>query len=198
MEWVLPLQKLEVGNIVMSTPHSKDSSKQKPLAPLAYRDGSHYSLPSLSLLLPPLPISSYDPHSGRLELDTSALHIISMKLQTLQETVLNAIQYNQTSWFDTSYGAKDIRDGFQHILENMRFIVYCPLPTDGREGVYANGIPYFSGGVWRQMKANDLTVGKKVRVAVKIHGISFLLRGDQKWAGRSRIQHRILGVIAQA
>jgi hypothetical protein len=195
MEWVLPIQKMELGHITMGTPNTKST---KPIANLSYTDGSIYSLPSLSLIFPPLKVESYDPSTGRLELDTSALHILSMKLTMLQDTLLEAIHYNQYSWFSTSFRNEDIQDGFQPLYKDSKLILHCPVASTvlgGGEG----GVPVWWEGGWQKLQASHLAVGSKVRVAVKVQGISFLLRSDQnRWTSRSRVQHRILGVIPMA
>jgi hypothetical protein len=58
-------------------------------------------------------------------------------------------------------------------------------------------IPIFKDGAWKKLSADDLKLGTRIRVAVKIHGISFLNRNDgDTWSGKCRLQHRILGFIA--
>ena len=209
MEWVLPVQKLLVDNISISYPWTKESIKQaKPIATLSYRDENMIGMPTLSLLLPPIPIVSYDVHSGRLELDTSGYSLVSLKLQTFQENLLEAILCNQESWFGTSYSAEDIRSGFQPFFEGSRCILHCPMFTQlEKQGIVPTCISLFHKGVWKTATQEHFCVGKKIRVAIKIHGISFLVRAngsrngvrDDKiqWTSRSRIQHRILGIIVQ-
>jgi hypothetical protein len=180
MEWVLPIQKMEVGNVTMTAPSRGNSNggisgKQKPLVTLSYHDGNHYNLQTLSILLPPMPVVGYEIGTGKLELDMSGHPIVAMKLQTFQETLLNAIQYNQNSWFGTSFRAEEVRSGFQPFVENGRIYLHCPAGMDGREGVYANGIPIYDQGIWRTATVHDFTsANRKIRIAVKIHGISFL------------------------
>ena len=220
MEWVLPVQKLLVDNITISYPWTKESIKQsKPIATLSYRDEKNIGMPILSLLLPPLPIVSYDIHSGRLELDTSGYSLVSLKLQKFQENLLEAILYNQTSWFGTAYPSEDIHAGFQPFFEGNRCILHCPMFTQmekqGVVGTVGTSIPLFHKGEWKCATQDQFRVGKKIRVAIKIHGISFLVRGGggggtraeslhdsmnvskTLWTSRSRIQHRILGIIVQ-
>jgi hypothetical protein len=208
MEWVLPVQKLLVDNISISYPWTKESIKQsKPIATLSYRDENTIGMPTLSLLLPPIPIVSYDAHSGRLELDTSGYSLVSLKLQTFQENLLEAIRCNQELWFGTSYTSEDIRSGFQPFFEGTRCILHCPMFTQvekqGTLGTVPTCIPLFHNGAWKSATQDQFIVGKKIRVAIKIHGISFLVRPNGsrndkiQWTSRSRIQHRILGVIVQ-
>jgi hypothetical protein len=63
---------------------------------------------------------------------------------------------------------------------------------------HMRSIPIYKDGVWKKcFSSDDFKVGNRIRVAVKIHGISFLNRkdGDIKWSGKCRLQHRILGII---
>lgn len=192
MEWLLPIQKLTVGNISMSAPGAR---QQKPLAALSYNDGSTYCHPTLSILLPPLSILSYDPASGRLVLDTTPNHLLSLKLQMLQDMILEAIQYNQSSWFSTSYRIDEIRAGFQSLFESNSIVLHCP--TQGGSGNESQRIPFFKEGKWTGVKGEWLAPKTKIRIAVKIQGISFLMREQNAWSSRSRVQHRILGIILQ-
>lgn len=189
MEWVLPIQKMEVGHIVMAAPHQKST---KPLASLSYNDGSIYALPSLSLLFPPLKVVMYDPTTGRLELDTSNHHILSLKLTMLQDTLLEAVHYNQSSWFSSSYKLDDVRDGFQPLYKDSKLILHCPIGSTDTH-------PVWTQEGWKPLQSSHLAVGSKVRVAIKVQGIGFLFRGDQSgWTSRSRVQHRVLGIIPLA
>jgi hypothetical protein len=63
MEWVIPLQKLEVSKIQTGG----FMNGVKPLAPLYYMDGETH-FPSLSLLLPALLVKTYDSNTGKLVL----------------------------------------------------------------------------------------------------------------------------------
>jgi hypothetical protein len=193
MEWQLPIQKVEINNIHIGNPWARGSSTaiQKPMAPLSYF-GTHFRLPFITLLFPPLQILDYNPGTGRLELDMSISSLACIKLNTLQETLTNAILYHQQSWFKTEYSKEEVKGGFQPIIENNHIILHCPLT--------ARGVPIYKEG-WQAFTAADMKVGQRIRVAIKIHGISFLTRpdknGEQVWSGRCRLQHRIQGIIAQ-
>lgn len=188
MEWVLPVQKLTVGNIALSPPGSR------PIAALSYNDGATFCHPSLSIMIPPLSVKSYDSTTGRLVLDTSSNHLslkLQIKLQMLQDMLQEAIQYNQSTWFSTSYRTEEIRCGFQPLYEDSCLILHCNL----RQG-QDTALPIWSPSGWRAAKEEDFAVGSKVRIALKIQGISFLFRNDQTtWTSKSRVQHRILGII---
>lgn len=185
MEWFLPIQKMTVGNIVLSPPGARG------LAALSYNDGATFCHPSLSIVIPPLPVKSYDSSSGRLVLDTSSNHLLSLKLQMLQDMLQEAIQYNQTGWFSTTYRVEDIRNGFQPIYEDSSLILHCSL-----RHAQDTCLPVWSPSGWKAAEEDDFMVGAKVRIAMKIQGISFLFRNEQNtWTSKSRVQHRIIGVI---
>lgn len=176
---------MTVGNIVLAPPGPRS------LAALSYNDGATFCHPSLSILIPPLPVKSYDSSSGRLVLDTSSNHLLSLKLQMLQDMLQEAIQYNQTPWFSTTYRAEDIRNGFQPLYENSSLILHCTLRQ-----AQDNCLPVWTPSGWRAAKEEDLIAGAKVRIAMKIQGISFLFRNEQNtWTSKSRVQHRIVAVI---
>lgn len=197
MEWQLPIQKVEIGNINIGSPWSSsrsDSRREyamKPMAPLSYF-GTQFRLPFVSLLFPPLPIVEYNAATGRLVLDMYETNLASIKLNTLQDTIVNAIMYHQTGWFRSEYSKEEIRRGFQPIIQDSHLILHCPSVSAG--------ISIFNNDSW-DGTIEDLKPGVRIRVAVKIHGISFLNRESestslaQEWTGKCRLQHRILGII---
>jgi hypothetical protein len=241
MEWQLPIQKVEIGNINIGSPWARESRKeylQKPMAPLSYF-GTHFRLPFISLLFPALPVVEYSPSNGRLVLDMSETSLASIKLSTFQDTLVNAIVYHQYAWFKSDFTKEEIRAGFQPMFQDNHLILHCPsapfvgecLQGQGQQGQgqqgqqekgqqrqRPTGVPLFKDGVWRLASGKeDFAVGSRIRVSVKIHGISFLNRVDSsrnhtnlladaptgatigtvQWSGRCRLQHRILGIIAQ-
>ena len=244
MEWQLPLQKVEIGNINIGSPwgHNLSPSNaggeriQKPMAPLSYF-GTQFRLPFVSLIFPPLPVVEYNSTTGKLSLDMFETNLASIKLNTLQDTIINAIFYHQASWFRTEFTKEEISRGFQQIIHNNHLHLHCPCFPRGEastgqmpraevagpcfprgeastgqmprgeasEGlVDAAGvneddvryIPLFKGSEWhKSFSPSDLKTGTRIRVAVKIHGISFLTSATGGWSGRCRLQHRIVGMI---
>jgi hypothetical protein len=191
MEWQIPIQKVEIVNINIGSPWARERREysQKALAPLSYF-GTQFRLPFVSLLFPPLPVIEYNPLSGKLSLDMSETSLATIKLTTLQETLINSIIYHQYAWFKSNYSKEDVKNGFQPIIEGNTLILHCPN----------RGIPIYKDGDWVKNSNVELRAGMRIRVAVKIHGISFLNRNEQRdieWTGRSRIQHRIQGIIVQ-
>lgn len=194
MEWQLPIQKVEIGNINIGSPWARLSNgetPQKPMAPLSYF-GTQFRLPFVSLIFPPLPVIEYNAATGKLVLDMFDSSLASIKLNTLQDTIVNAISYHQAGWFKSEFSKDDIVRGFQPIIQDNHLHLHCPSPSP------STGPSIYKDGAWKKLSADDLKLGTRVRVAVKIHGISFLNRndGDAKWSGKCRLQHRILGFIA--
>ena len=197
MEWQLPIQKVEIGNINIGSPWAREHSKeyeQKPMAPLSYF-GTQFRIPFVSVLFPPLPILEYNHVTGKLVLDMSETSLACIKLQTLQETLISAIIYHQYGWFKSDLSKEEVKNGFQPIFSDNHLHLYCPC-VGMQQGI--KGVPYYRNDKWNaSFTAGDLSTGSKIRVAVKIHGISFLNSGDGTWTGRCRLQHRVLGILHQ-
>jgi hypothetical protein len=182
------------------------------MAPLSYF-GTQFRLPFVSLLFPPLAIAEYNAATGKLVLDMSDSNLASIKLNTLQDTIINAIVYHQSGWFKTEFSKEDIAAGFQPIIQNNQLQLYCP--ADSAAGTVSTAstastsasvmaaatvrsIPFFKDKGWNNaFSAEELKAGTRLRVAVKIHGISFLLGPTGQWTGRCRLQHRVIGIIYQ-
>jgi hypothetical protein len=215
MEWQLPIQKVEISNINIGNPWARGerSFTQKPMAPLSYF-GTQFRMPFITFLFPPLPIIEYNAHTGKLVLDMSSTNLACIKLNTLQETIINAIIYNQQAWFRSEYTKDQIRDGFQPIIEGQNLILHCPAAV--------KNVPVYGIKNGQQFQPDNLKPGVRIRVATKIHGISFLTKssdsnrrtesgdsnrrtesGDSNrndeisWSGKCRLQHRIQGIIFQ-
>jgi hypothetical protein len=139
----------------------------------------------------------------------SEISLASIKMATLQETLINSITYNQLSWFKTKYTYDAILAGFGPIYQKNTLILHCPVLQSTR------GVPIYKDGAWKQLEDSELVPGTRIRIAVKINGISFLQKSnyaapvtnlladnplveESQWSGKSRIQHRILGIIVQS
>ncbi len=209
MEWQLPVQKLEIGNVNIGSPwargggsgsgHSRNQEASKAMAPLSYF-GPQYRLPSVSILFPPLPIVEFVPGTGRLVLDMSETSLGSIKMSIFQETLVNAIQYHQHGWFKSDFTKDEIRHGFQPLFHDSHLTFHCPLGGTSAGVVVGRTVPIYKGGAWLAAGTSvgaELKPGMRIRAAVKIHGISFLMN-EGKWTGRCRLQHRIQGILVQA
>jgi hypothetical protein len=211
MEWQLPVQKLEVGSIYIASPwirESKHETKSNPMSALSYI-GSHFRMPSLSILFPPLPIIEYVPATGKLVIDISETNLACTKLAAFQETFLQSILCHQSAWFGTNYSIEEIRSKYTPIYKDNRLILHCPVTTYSG----ANGAHVYVNGSW-ETSLTHLQPGKRIRVAVKLHGISYLYHKPnhvnllaevpegvpapaQTWSGKTRIQHKIMGILVQ-
>ena len=203
MEWQIPIQKVEIVNIHIGNPWSSSKGQiQKPMAPLSYF-GTQFRLPFLSIVFPSLPVVEYNPATGKLVLDISETSLASIKLTTLQDTLINAIMYHQMAWFKSNFSKEDITHGFQPLIQENQLLLHCPytdLSTPANNGkTFFKNSPIYKEGSWNNdFKPDDLKMGTRCRVAVKIHGISFLNRNDKpEWSGKCRLQHKILGIILQ-
>jgi hypothetical protein len=216
MEWQIPIQKVEIGNIHIGQPYGRQqlgsnagTTQQKPMVPLSYF-GTQFRMPFMSVLFPPLHILEYNPTTGRLVLDMGISPLACIKLNTLQETIMNAIVYHQSTWFGTHFTKEEVKDGFQQIIEGNHIVLhfytgakggssYTPIYRAAGATGGSNAAPTStSKASHTQLTANDLRPGQRIRVGVKIHGISFLTNATGAWTGRCRLQHRIQGVIALA
>jgi hypothetical protein len=182
MEWQIPIQKVEIGNIHIGQPWSG-----KPMAPLSYHS-PQARLQFLSILFPPLPIVEYNSVTNRLVLEMAETNLACIKLNTFQETLVSSIHYNQYNWFRTEYTKEQIQQGFQPIIQGTRIMFHCQI---------GDSIPVWKDGVCKKIVASDLKPGTRIRLAVKLIGISFLMKQDtdEGWLGKCRIQHKVRGII---
>ncbi len=210
MEWQIPIQKVEIGNIHIGQPWGRQQQQHqaKPMVPLSYF-GTQFRMPFMSVLFPPLQVIEYNATTGRLVLDMGISPLACIKLNTLQETIINAIVYHQSSWFSTHFTKEEVKEGFQPIIEGNHIVLHFYTGAKGSSYVpiYRASPPATTGGsnaaptsvlkaTHTQLTAADLRPGQRIRVGVKIHGISFLTNASGAWTGRCRLQHRIQGVIA--
>ena len=164
------------------------------MAPLSYTD-EFFSLPALSILLPFLPIKSYDTETGKLALSLSGHPSILAKLQAFQVKMLQAIYSNYSTWFpgERARTIDETNTSFQPLILNGCIHLYCPLTTVGS----FNEISLYSGGSWSKgtIPLETFTLGKQIRIAIRLQGISFHQHPvSRNLTGRSRVQHRILAI----
>lgn len=195
-EWCVPLQKLETSKVVVGNIMTRMNREKKPIAPIGYTD-TNIKMPVLTLLLPHGSVDTYNPISGRLDLlaDQSWFY---MKIQALQTTLLTSVFANQQQWFGGNvFSQEEINRLFQPILNGNALQLYCPsTPQEKRKG----GIRIWKDGVWDDgVEPGLFTRGQRIRVVLQIQGISLQVGvSDGNWTGRSRLQHRILGILIQS
>lgn len=188
MEWLIPTQTLQVENIQLGTL----IQTSKPLVPLAYKDRDiHFS--SLSVLLPSLTIKHFDKTTGQLILSLETSTQAATKLTTIQEMLLNAVVLNHKDWFPSRKAPVDTKLGFQPMIRGTELHLYCPVHNE-----ILQSVPFFCDGEWSPtgIQKNRLESGMRIRVGIRIQGISFLLHQNSDiWSGKYRIQHKILSIL---
>lgn len=197
MEWVIPVQKLEVGKVNIGTL----VAGLKPLVPLSYRDNNvHFS--SLSILLPHLLVKAYDSRSGRLDISLKESPQALQKLQAIQSTLLTAVLQNQVSWFSQEVRTyQELQRLFQPMIEGDILHLYCPVTVQDKRGVQDSIVVFRKegGGTienYQGMRAQFLQPGDTVRIAMRIQGISFHNHPNVgEWTGKFRLQHRIMAMF---
>ena len=191
MEWCIPIQTFQVENVQLgSSPQG-----QKPTISFGYKDNDMI-FSALNILLPVLPIKSYNASTGRLILSLEESPTTLRKILMLQETILNAVFTNQQRWFPGQPFTRklnDIKATFQSIINNTEMNLYCPINETDTQGpiVYANKV--WTRGI---SKSGLLVHGDKIRTVVRLQGISFHINTvNGQWTGKFRLQHRILAII---
>jgi hypothetical protein len=192
MEWCIPIQTFQVEHVQLGTL----LRGSKPMLPLAYKD-SDFQFPCLSILLPTLPIVSYDSTTGRLVLSLSEHTQTLSKLQTFQDMLLTAVVSQHAQWFPGSHKKpQEIRSGFQPMIQNGEIHLYYPAGGSGD-----HSIPVFQGGVWTTaaQKGKTLRAGDRVRIAFRLYGVSFHIPPNSSaWSGKLRLQHKLVGVMGSS
>jgi len=198
MEWCLPLQKLELNKIQLGTLSVRPNREKKPMIPLSYTDGQ-MKMPVLTLLLPHMTVDSYNSANGRLDLVLETPYI-GTKLNSLQNSLLTTLANTQAMNFgkrDFSY--EELYTLFQPMVEGNKLHLYCPSTlVEKRKGT--GTIKLWKEDGWVEgVRPGLLVPGQRVRVALQLQGISLQLgTNDNQWTGRSRLQHRVLGILIQS
>jgi hypothetical protein len=100
------------------------------------------------------------------------VNLANIKMNILQETIINAVLYHQVEWFNTNYTKEEIKSGFTPLIQgNSLVLKYKESPI-------------------------ELTHGMRIRVAVKIHGISFK-SSDGGWSGKCDMYHTVSRIVTQ-
>ena len=174
MEWVIPIQKLEVGKVNIGGL----LAGLKPLVPLSYKDG-HVQFSCLSLLLPHLPVKSYDARSGKLDISLKENPQALQKLQAIQSSLLTAVLHQQVAWFgQEARSFQELQRLFQPMIEGDILHLYCPVTTQEKKGIQDTIVVFRkekNGTLdsYQGMRAQFLQPGDLVRIALRIQGISF-------------------------
>jgi len=202
IELCVPIQAMEVGKVhlspfkIITNRNPKPGVENRPIAPLSYIDGS-VNLPCLSLLLPNLKITRWDPATGRIDLDLSSFPHIMTKLSTLQEYIISTVYLQQALWLGQSDLDHDtVRSLLQPLVSNntLTLFLHGPNPSlkpSGRAWIYKDG-------VWvRGSKPTTFFVGQDVRICVRLHGLC-LIPHRGSIIPKFRIQHQVISAATVA
>lgn len=197
MEWAIPLQKLEVGKVNIGN----IINGAKPLVPLSYIDGQ-IQFPTLTLILPPLHVKTYDEKTGKLDISLRENSQVNHKLQALQNNLFTIVFSQQRIWFpNQNKDLVELQRLFQPLLDSDTLHLYCPILDEKKSTNNTNEkIQIFRtehGAVkhYEGMKENLLKPGDTIRVAFRVQGLSFHNNPvSGQWSGKFRLQHRILAL----
>lgn len=199
IELCLPVQAMEVGKVhlfplkIMPNRNPKPGVENRPIAPLSYVDSS-ITLPCLSLLLPLLKITRWDPSTGRLDLDLSSYNNVLTKLNTLQEYIISTVYMQQISWLGRSDLDHDtVRSLLQPLVTNNTLTLFLHGPNPALKPAGRAWI--FSDDTWiRGSKSSTFLVGQNVRICVRLHGLC-LIPHKASNIPKFRIQHQVISAI---
>lgn len=175
----VPYHTLEIGRIHID-PFRPDR-KQRPLAPLTYRD-TYINTLDLTLITPSLTLIEYEPLRNRLALDASAFPIFQTKFNALQDYIVNLMHLEGNAFFGRDIGPDALRTMLQPLLIGQQLVVYTypTLQVQLKEDTVCS--------------LSEVKPGTKLVVALRIHGIL-------EFRGRSgtqlRIQHSVAKVYVQ-
>jgi hypothetical protein len=199
IELCVPVQALEIGKVhlsplkIMEDRNPKPGVENRPIAPLSYVD-SGLTLPCLSILLPNLKITRWDPKTGRLDLDLGSHNSIHAKLTTLQDYIVSTVFIHQSSWLgQVDLDHDTVRSLLQPLVtgNTLTLFLHGPNPTlkpAGRAWIYQKD-------AWiRGSKPNTFTVSQEVRVCVRLHGLC-LIHHHGSQIPKFRIQHQVISAI---
>ena len=196
IELCIPIQAMEIGKVhlsplkLMTNRSPKPGVENRPIAPLSYVN-SGVTLPCLSVILPLMKITRWDPATGRLDLDLSAHGNIATKLNTLQEHIVSTVYMQQASWLGRNdLDHETVRSLLQPLITNntLTLFLHGPNPSlkpAGRAWIYA-------GNGWvRGSSPTTFNIGQEVRICVRLHGLCLIpQRGSS--VSKFRIQHQVI------
>jgi len=199
VELSIPIQALEIGKVHLSSlqilpeRNPKPGVENRPIAPLSYVD-SGVTLPCLSILLPSLKITRWDPATGRLDLDLSNFQYVYTKLNTLQEYIISTVYMQQASWLGRSDLDHDtVRLLLQPLISHNTLTLFLHGPNPSLK--VAGRAWLWNKGKWsRGSKVSSFVVGKEARICVRLHGLCLVNnKGDA--VSRFRIQHQVISAL---
>ena len=189
MDWVIPLQNLDISKINIKPP----IQGTKLISSFNYSDDVNFTC--LYILLPSLPVKSYDAATGKLQIHLQNTANTG-KLNTFQDMLINIVHANQDAWFPSvkNLNKDELKRGFQPLIENGSIQLYCPSSST----MISNEISTYSGNTWSRgtVSTSIFSPGKVLRFLIKIQGLSFHQHQvSGMWSGKFRLQHRISAIL---
>lgn len=199
VELSIPIQALEIGKVHLSSlqilpdRNPKPGVENRPIAPLSYVD-SGVILPCLSILLPSLKITRWDPATGRLDLDLNNFQNVHTKLNTLQEHIISTVYMQQASWLGRNDLDHDtVRLLLQPLITHNTLTLFLHGPNPSLK--VAGRAWLWSKGKWtRGSRTTSFIVGKETRICVRLHGLC-LVNHKTEALSRFRIQHQVISAL---
>ena len=188
MDFAIPSQLLEIGNIHMRPFHQKGS--YPPLAPLQYTS-QNITLKHFTLLTPPLKIEEWNATKGRLRLNCAAHMQFKTKFYAIQEYLVGTLFVHQ----QTFLGCRDL---------SLDTVGQCfkPLFVDGILSCFISVyhlFPLYDNG--RRIGTEEfeaaLRSGREMRLLLQLTGVSQVTNRISTLPFSFRIQHQILGAYLQ-
>ena len=182
MDFAIPAQLLEVGNIHMKPFQQKGS--YPPLAQLQYT-AQNITLKHLTLLTPPLKIEEWNGTRGRLRLNCDRHMQFKTKFYAMQEYLIGTLFVHQQLFLSR-------KDLSHETIRNC----FKPLFVDGILSCFISIyhlFPLYEGGrrVSPEEFVSALKAGREMRLLLQLTGISQLASSPEPYS--FRIQHQILG-----
>jgi hypothetical protein len=185
----IPTQKLEINNIKPGSLYWHSVNPPKPITPLSYVD-KNINLQQLCILTPFCKVKNINLGTGRIQLDVSEQPAFVQKILAMQENLIQTINTNYQQYFPNKlFTIEEIRRLFQSLIEKNVLTIYIPYGRNDTIPIYESETGWTSG---ISNSNNIIKVGDKIRIALKIYGISY--QYIRSWTGRSRIQHQVFSI----
>ena len=186
-----PLQALHIPNVQIHPPAHNAStftpqySTRLPILPISYTD-SLLTLPKLGILTPFLRVNTYDPSTGRLELEFDVDSICNSKLHELQALCIQYLE-NHT---EITQSKENTTIRFQNFMNTNLLTVFlsCSDTSTLKTNIYSPKLKN-----WRQLSSNDTFIkGQQLRLAIRCQGL--LCIPIQGGGIRFRLQHTVSAI----
>jgi hypothetical protein len=147
--------------------HLSDTSKVL-IAPFRYVDTT-LTLNSVIILSPPLTVIHHDMTTGRILFDASTAPFFLNKLQTLQETIAQALYSNQASFLGIHMGLTT-----EHFKKMLFSLVNNKKLTLFMGGSARSVSIHSSSGTTTTGIHREFQMGQRLRIAFQLQGLSIL------------------------